>query len=189
MSSSPDQFLELLQPELAPLTRFVRSMVQNDTETEDVVQQTILKAFEHRAQHRPDASFRAWLIAIALNEFRQSRRRERKYQFVMWSEELLERLPGKDDWMTPSLWCERYESVKRVRGVMASLPEKSRAVIQLHDFEGLGLADAARRLSLSFDATRSLYYRARRILKARLSEATRLRLRPHSRRGHTPDST
>ena len=84
--SNPRRFLELLQPELAPLTRFVRSLVQSDADVEDLVQQTILRAFEHRAQRRPDASFKAWLTTIALNEFRQSRRRQRKYQFVIWSE-------------------------------------------------------------------------------------------------------
>ena len=64
-------FDDLLEPHLTSLFRFVRSRMGSDSEAEDVIQVTILKAFTHLAKFRFEASFRSWLIRIAINEVAQ----------------------------------------------------------------------------------------------------------------------
>src|ERR1700689_3894396 len=63
-----DAFGDLVQPYLTSLNRFARTRLRSDSEAEDVVQQTVLRAFSHLGQFRREASFKTWLCAIHLNE-------------------------------------------------------------------------------------------------------------------------
>ncbi len=64
----PDLFYDLLEPHLPLVLRVVRSRMRNDPDAEDVVQQTVLKAFSRLAQFQFRSSFRTWLFRIACNE-------------------------------------------------------------------------------------------------------------------------
>jgi RNA polymerase sigma-70 factor, ECF subfamily len=59
------------------LYRLARSILRNDNEAEDVVQETYVRAFTHLAEFRRDSSLAAWLARIAMNEALGRRRRER----------------------------------------------------------------------------------------------------------------
>src|SRR5690349_17431658 len=61
-------FTVLIEPHRAQLFRLIRAKIGNDSESDDVIQQTIFKAFMRLGQFRFEASFRTWLIRIALNE-------------------------------------------------------------------------------------------------------------------------
>jgi sigma-70-like protein len=63
-----DLFGDLLQPHLTAVLRLVRAKMRNDSEADDVIQQTILKAFTRLEQFRFEASFKTWLIRIAIRE-------------------------------------------------------------------------------------------------------------------------
>src|ERR1700678_1348055 len=62
---------ELLKPHLAPLWQVVQAKMGTDTDVEDVVQQTLLKAYLHLEQFRNEARFGTSLIRIALREMLQ----------------------------------------------------------------------------------------------------------------------
>lgn len=68
------RFLDLVQPHLVSLWRTVRTRIKNDEDAQDVVQETLLKAFKHLAQFHFASSFRTWLCSIAMNEACQMRR-------------------------------------------------------------------------------------------------------------------
>src|SRR5271156_1625701 len=68
------EFTELLQPNLLPLNRFVFGMVGNHFDAEDIVQETVVKAFIHFADFRAESKFKTWLMSIAVNEVRNRRR-------------------------------------------------------------------------------------------------------------------
>jgi RNA polymerase sigma-70 factor, ECF subfamily len=59
------------------LYRLARSILRNDNEAEDVVQETYVRAFTHLAEFRGDPSLATWLSRIAINEALGRRRRER----------------------------------------------------------------------------------------------------------------
>ncbi len=63
---------ELLQPNLLTLNRFVLRMVGNHFDAEDIVQETVIKAFVHFADFRAESKFKTWLMSIAVNEVRSS---------------------------------------------------------------------------------------------------------------------
>src|ERR1700745_2778071 len=59
------------------LYRLARSILRNDNEAEDVVQETYVRAFTHLAEFRGSSSLSTWLSRIAINEALGRRRRER----------------------------------------------------------------------------------------------------------------
>src|ERR1019366_3165913 len=48
--------------------RAIRSVLRDDSESEDVMQETYVRAFEHLAQFEGRAQFSTWLTRIAFNE-------------------------------------------------------------------------------------------------------------------------
>lgn len=58
-------FDALARPALASLSSYVRRMIGHPEDTRDLVQDTLMRAFESMASFRGDASFKTWLFAIA----------------------------------------------------------------------------------------------------------------------------
>ena len=86
------EFTELLQPNLLPLNRFVFGMVGNQFDAEDIVQETVVKAFIHFADFRAESKFKTWLMSIAVNEVRTRRRTEFRSRMSYFDFDQLERL-------------------------------------------------------------------------------------------------
>jgi len=78
---SPDQAFSDEMVELAPKLRiFAISLCRDVSAAEDLVQETMLRAWEHRAQYQPGTLLRAWLFAILRNRFLTDRRRSWRVQ-------------------------------------------------------------------------------------------------------------
>src|SRR6202167_4602633 len=89
---SQNEFTELLQPNLIPLNRFVFGMVGNQFDAEDIVQETVVKAFTHFADFRAESKFKTWLMSIAVNEVRSRRRKDFRSRISYLDYDQLERL-------------------------------------------------------------------------------------------------
>src|SRR5580692_10217893 len=115
-----DAFGDLVQPYLTSLNRFARTRLRSDSEAEDVVQQTILRAFSHLGQFRREASFKTWLCAIALNEVIHWYRGKAVAPIRPLDEKRAERLV--DPSHSPHMQCQRLQEAQRLRDAMARLP-------------------------------------------------------------------
>ena len=73
----PAAFRTLIRRHDRYLYRIARSVILDDHEAEDVVQETYVRAFTRLVDFRGDASLSTWLTRIALNEALQRRRRQR----------------------------------------------------------------------------------------------------------------
>src|SRR5688572_21691806 len=62
--------------------RVVRSIVRDDDEAEDVVQESYVRAFEHLSQFEGRATFATWLTRIAVNEALARKRRHKVIQYM-----------------------------------------------------------------------------------------------------------
>lgn len=158
-----DLFGELLRPHLPVLLRFVRSKMKNDSGSDDVVQQTALKAFVHLDQFQFRSSFRTWLFRIAINEVMSSR--SKASRLVVQDEAGLAGLRIADQSPSPLTQYERAEMSQLVRGAVNKLAEKYRMVLRLRDLEHLTLYETAEVLHLSLPAVKTRHYRARRKIK------------------------
>src|SRR6202158_84229 len=67
----------ILQSNNRRLYRLARGILRNDSEAEDVVQETYVRAFTHLQDFRGDSSFATWLGRIAINEALGRLRRQR----------------------------------------------------------------------------------------------------------------
>ena len=74
---SGETFEALLAPNLPCVRTMVRRQLRNSGQSEDVLQEILLRAFASRDQLRLEANFRSWLWSIARNEIRGFFRRDR----------------------------------------------------------------------------------------------------------------
>ena len=73
----------IMQANNRRLYRIARGILRNDSEAEDVVQETYVRAFTHLDAFRGDSSLATWLARIAMNEALGRLRRQRPG--VEWS--------------------------------------------------------------------------------------------------------
>ncbi len=116
------EFAELLQPNLLPLNRFVYGMVGNQFDAEDIVQDTVIKAFIHFADFRAESKFKTWLMSIALNEVRTRRRTEYRSRLTYFDFDQLERLAQRhlEGFTFPPVSREREKPAGAERHVVAA---------------------------------------------------------------------
>ena len=151
----------------------------------DVVQQTLLEAYQARDQIRglSEAQLAAWLRrALANNLADEIRRlgaqvrdvgRERPMaQAVDESAARLERMLAAEQ-TSPSQQAVRQEDLLRLAEALARLPEDQRAAVELHHLEGRTLAETAAVLGRTRAAVASLVFRGLRNLRKRLGAGER----------------
>jgi RNA polymerase sigma-70 factor, ECF subfamily len=171
------EFTELLQANLLPLNRFVFGMVGNHFDAEDIVQETVVKAFVHFADFRAESKFKTWLMSIAVNEVRTKRRSEFRSRMSYFDFDQLERLPNATSNDSPFRQYQENETHRRVQKAMVSMHPAYKEMIRLRAFDGLNIADTARRLSISVPAAKARYYRAVHRLSLTMVRQTRKPLR------------
>lgn len=171
------EFTELLQPNLLPLNRFVFGMVGNQFDAEDIVQETVVKAFTHFADFRAESKFKTWLMSIAVNEVRTRRRKEFRSRTTYFDFDQLERLSSARSNDTPLRRYQEDETTRLVQNAMVSLHPTYKEMIRLRAIDGLNIADTARQLSISVAAAKARYYRAVHRLSRTLVRKTRRPLR------------
>jgi RNA polymerase sigma-70 factor (ECF subfamily) len=142
-----------------------RRMLGDAMEAEDVAQDVFLRVWREAPRWRPgQARFETWMHRVALNLCYDRLRRRRE-------------IPDPEAGLTtvdptPSAQAQLLarERAGRVRDAMAKLPERQRAAIALCHFQELTNIEAARVMDVSVEALESLLARARRALKASLSD-------------------
>jgi RNA polymerase sigma-70 factor (ECF subfamily) len=176
-----DLFGDLIVPHLTPLSSIVRATIGGRPEVEDIVQQTVLKAFTHLAQFRFEAGFRTWLIQIGINEARQWRRRYASSRVLEFTPAAFSELRIADQSHSPLIEYQRSETGVQVGAVLARLPEKYRIVILLRDLEELSISEVAARLGLTIPAVKTRHRRARQKVAGFLERSRKFRLRSRAR--------
>jgi RNA polymerase sigma-70 factor (ECF subfamily) len=161
-----DSFLQLVQPHLMSLRHFARTIVQDETELDDILQQATLRALTRLEQFRGDAKFQTWLTTIVLNEARD-RRRNRWYSRTSPLDLSTVTCPT-DPNQSPEARFERRERWSALQRTLSKLPTKSRRVVELNKLQGLSLVETAKELSMSVGAVRSRLHRALVSMKRQL---------------------
>ncbi len=166
------EFTELLEPNLLALNRFVFGMVRNHFDAEDIVQETVAKAFIHFADFRAESKFKTWLMSIAVNEVRTRRRREFRSRLSYFEFDQLERFARAASNDSPFRQYQENETTRRVQNAMVSLGPSYKEMIRLRAIDGLNIAGTAQRLSISVPAAKARYYRAVHRLSHTLARQT-----------------
>jgi RNA polymerase sigma-70 factor (ECF subfamily) len=168
------EFLELVEPFFLHLKRLSRSMLPNAADSEEVVQETILKALQHIDQLREAHCFKGWLFQIAVNEARLRIRGNRRSGTESEAElpdeaedsgstNALDRITDKG--ALPLEIVERKELWVAARRSIHALKPRYREVFVLRDLQGLGVRETAMILSISEASVHTRLHRARRHMR------------------------
>ncbi len=135
-------------------------IVGNQTDAEDIMQESFLNAFRKIQSYEGKVSFGAWLKKIVINKSLDYLKKQ-KVRF----EEIDERLP--DEEAEPELEA-RETDMPRIREAIMHLPEGYRVVFSLYYLEGYDHDEIAAILKISSGSSRSQLLRAKKKLKSYL---------------------
>ncbi len=129
----PDDFQPLVAANIERVRRIIYRIVLSPENTEDLVQETFLKAYQRIDQFEGKARFSTWLCGIGVNLARSFMKKENKRRLV----ELTDDLQDKQKERTAEL--ESRQELKRIHQAIADLSIKYRTVIVLSVIEELSM--------------------------------------------------
>lgn len=174
--TSQAAFEEYVLPEIELLLRVARSLTYHDADAEDLVQDTLIRAF--RAVDRFDGRHpRAWLLTILRNtHINRNRRRRPELMRGADAAEAGDRVASPDtaDASVDAVFDAEIEAA------LADLGEPFRQVVQMVDIAGLSYAEAASALGVPEGTIMSRLHRARSRMRERLARSG---VAPHADEG------
>ncbi len=158
--------------ELPGLYRYARSITPNEAEAEDLVGDTVVRALEHAAQYRGEASLRTWLHQI-LSHLAVDRARRHSHELSV--DEVERRWRDETYSVDAERVVERAESAAELRDALVHVPHHYRSALVLHDAEGFSAAEVATILDVSVPAAKQRIRRGRMMLVSALSQQAQRR--------------
>jgi len=175
-SGEHEAFYDLVRPHERGIYLAALSVLNNDADAEEVVQEAILKAFKALPRFRGDARFSTWIIQITINEARMKLRKDRRHLYDSLDEPRRGEEEGdyvpRDfaDWREiPSEALETARLRQALRRALDSLSPKYRQVLVLRDVEHLNIAETAKLLGITEAAVKTRLLRARLIMRDALA--------------------
>lgn len=171
-----EAFHALMQRGNQRLFRIARGFVRDDSEAEDIVQETYVRAFTNLDAFRGEASIFTWLTRIAINEANGRLRKRRDNVGLEAVESAQSRgahvimFPQTDAGMTPELDVARAQVRQVLEEAIDELPDDFRVVFVMRDVEGCSIAETATVLGIREETIKTRLHRARRLLRAAISE-------------------
>lgn len=164
-STAESVLAELLDVHVESMYRLARSIVRESTLAEDVVQESLIRAWQAAASFRGDASLRSWALRITHNTAISMLRKRR--------EEL------RDPALLPDTVDVQSEPDRRVQGrlmlddlwqALDTLDPLSRTITVLREVEGMTYEEISTTLEVALPTVKTRLFRARRQLAATLEQ-------------------
>lgn len=150
----------------------VYRFVPDHAESQDIVQETFIRAYRALANFRGDAQFYTWLYRIAVNTAKNhlvaAKRRPPTADIAAEDAEHHAGAGRLHDHDTPEHNLLREEIEQTVTDTVASLPEELRQAITLREVDGLSYEEIAQLMQCPIGTVRSRIFRAREAIDARL---------------------
>jgi RNA polymerase sigma-70 factor, ECF subfamily len=161
-----DLFEVLIRRNNPRLYRALRSVLRDEAQIEELMQETYLRAYAALPDFRGQSQFSSWLIRIALNEVTRRGRRAQVVPETNDEAALMEmEAPMSSD-------PEKSTSDRQLAGLLEravdALPDIYRSVFMLRQIDGLSVAETAEALGLSQEAVKTRTLRAHARLRSQL---------------------
>lgn len=159
------------------LFRIARSILKNDSEAEDAVQDAYVRAYYNLNRYKPTGHFGAWLSRIAVNEALMRKRKSKADRFEQYQPEGntagnvqaivgVQRDPVED--------AAGDEFVKLVENAIDSLPNDFRVVFMLRSIEQMSVNETAEVLNINPSTVKTRHFRSRQLIQKTLERQVSL---------------
>jgi RNA polymerase sigma-70 factor, ECF subfamily len=169
--SSPSLVEDDIERHRAAVTRYIRYLVRDSAEAEDLAQEALLRAHQQRATLRDAAALESWLYQIATHAS-IDRLRQRARTLARQVDAPVEDLAITDRTRpSPLAIVQQREMSACVQRYVGGLSDAYKAVLLLHDTSGLTADEICQLLQLPLTTVKMRLHRARRQLEAALNSA------------------
>lgn len=164
-------FETLIERHQALVVGTVARMLGSNSDVEDLAQQVFLRVWRSATRYVPRAKFTTWLLKITRNlVFNEMRRTKRQAHIPMQTESQGDDLPIKDESVqSPAESLLEHELQQSIENAILQLPETQRMALILRRYDGRSYEEIGEILDLSVPAVKSVLFRARSELRARLA--------------------
>lgn len=169
-------FRAIMQRSNRRLYRIARAVMNDDSEAEDVVQESYVRGLTALASFRGESSLTTWLSRIVLNEAMGRLRRRRPTVDV---DALADRQPQQGDVIPFPLTSrepdpERAIAQRQIKALLESaideLPDSFRTVLMARAVEGMSIEETAELFGLKPETVKTRLHRARQLLRDALEK-------------------
>jgi RNA polymerase sigma-70 factor (ECF subfamily) len=175
-----ERFEALVREHQRAIYRVAHRLCGNPTEAEDLIQETLIEAFESFPRFREGTNFDRWVFRIMRNTFIDSVRRRPKARLESLESGLLDK-SGElmlrevvDADSAPDTEIMARTLDEPVQNALDALPPEFKIVVILADIEGLSYEEVSRIAGCPVGTVRSRLHRGRAILKDKLKGYVRL---------------
>ena len=147
-------FTKMLLESEQMLYRIACGLLRSETDRQDAMQETALKAWTHRKSLREERYFKTWITRILINECHSLCRKKAR------------EIPVEE---VPNSFSAEHE-VTEIRLMLESLPTKQRIPMVLHYMEGFSLEEIARTQRIPVGLVKSRMFQARKRLRVEMNE-------------------
>jgi RNA polymerase sigma-70 factor (ECF subfamily) len=172
--ADPEAFHLIMRRCNRTLFRTARSILKDDDEAQDAVQEAYLSAFRAMRDFRGEAALRTWLVRIVVNQaLRQLRRNKRRAGLICLGDEvppppahasLADAAPER-----PEEAAVRGQIRRLLETAVDALPDEFRTAFVLREVEGFSVEETASALGIARATVRTRCFRAKSLLRERLS--------------------
>jgi RNA polymerase sigma-70 factor (ECF subfamily) len=166
-SGEADLFEVIMRRYNQRLFRVTRSILGEDNDAEDAVQEAYLSAYAHLRQFAGQAQFSTWLTRIAINEALARRRRRTRSPELDFKEDdnAMESTSARN----PEDEASRREMRRMLETAIDELPDIYRIVFVMRELEQMSTAETASALEIAEEATKVRLHRAKGLLRDAMS--------------------
>lgn len=155
-STCREAFGDLIKLYSEPLYRQIRRTVQSHEDTDDILQNTFLKAWQNIENFRGDAKLSTWLYKIAINESLSYLERERKRRGLS--------LDDEESHMISQIQADTNidgdQLALKLREAIATLPEKQKLVFNMRYYDDMKYEQMSEIMGTSVGALKASYHLA-----------------------------
>jgi len=169
MKSETDNFEELYLEHLPSLLRTARRMTRNEQDAEDLVQETLVKAYKAYQRFEKGSYFKAWLFKIMTNTFINILRKKKNRP----AQSGMEVLEFVDDASTNKSvdFADLYDNFHdEVKKALDDMPDNYRQVLLLNSVEEFSYKEISDIVGVPMGTVMSRLYRARQYMQGELAQ-------------------